>query len=63
MSIFKCFDYKSHELEEHFEADDRHARDALVDVKAGFDMLFELKQKIDKLHPAASEILYRVMMY
>lgn len=42
-------------------ADDRWERDALGDLKHGLDLIFALKQEMDKLHPTAAETLIRLL--
>ncbi len=39
----------------------RYERDALGDLKHGLDLIFELKEKIDVLHPIATETLIRLV--
>ena len=63
MSILQSFENNVGPFSEHVSADDRAHRNCLDDVKHGFDLVFELKDKLDKLHPAASEIIYRVIRY
>ena len=43
--------------------DDRYQRDALGDLKHGFDLIFELKTKLDKMHPIAAETLIRLLSH
>ena len=43
--------------------DERFMRDALGDLKHGLDLVFDLKEKLDKLHPIASETLIRMLSY
>ncbi len=43
------------------EPDARYERDALGDLKHGLDLVFELKEKLDKLHPIAAETLIRLL--
>jgi hypothetical protein len=43
------------------EFEKRHERDALGDLKHGLDLIFELRDKLDKLHPIATEILIRLI--
>lgn len=39
------------------------SRDALGDLKHGLDLVFELKNKLDKLHPVARETLLRIIIW
>lgn len=43
--------------------DERWSREPLGDLKHGLDLIFELKEKFDKLHPLASETLIRLMVF
>lgn len=43
------------------ECDVRYERDIIGDLKHGLDLVFELKKKIDALHPIASETLVRLL--
>lgn len=43
------------------EAEERYSRDALGDLKHGLDLIFKLKDEIDKLHPIASEVLIKLL--
>lgn len=43
------------------EVDERYQREPLGDLKAGLDMIFELKAKLDKFHPIATETLIRLL--
>lgn len=45
----------------HLQADDRFQRNPLEDLKEGLDLIFELKAKIDKFHPIATETLIRLL--
>lgn len=45
------------------EADDRIKRNPRADLKLGLDLIFGLKDKLDKLHPLATEALLRIMTY
>jgi len=41
--------------------DKRWERDALGDLKHGLDLIFALKQELEKLHPIAAETLKRLL--
>lgn len=43
--------------------DERYSRDALGDLKHGLDLIFELKTKLDKMHPIAAETLIRLLSH
>jgi hypothetical protein len=55
--------YDNTEHYEQLQADDRLNRIPLDDLKQGIDLIFELKEKIDKLHPIATETLIRLLSY
>ncbi len=38
-------------------------RSALDDLKQGLDLIFDLKSKIDLLHPVAAETLIRLLSH
>lgn len=48
---------------EHTIADDRLQRNPRDDIKTGLDMIFGLKDKLEKLHPLATETVLRIMTY
>jgi hypothetical protein len=50
-------------LQNEAVADERYQRDPLGDLKHGLDLIFELKAKMDKLHPIAQETLIRLISY
>jgi len=39
------------------------SREPLGDLKHGLDLIFELKEKLDKLHPIAAETLIRLLSH
>ena len=41
----------------------RYERDALGDLKHGLDLIFDLKSKLDALHPIAAETLIRLLSH
>ena len=43
--------------------DERYSRDSLGDLKHGLDLIFELKTKLDKMHPIAAETLIRLLSH
>ena len=43
--------------------DKRWERDALGDLKHGLDLIFDLKSKLDALHPIAAETLIRLLSH
>jgi hypothetical protein len=43
--------------------DKRWERDALGDLKHGLDLIFALKQELEKLHPIAAETLIRLLSH
>jgi hypothetical protein len=43
------------------KSDERFARNPAHDLKEGIDLVFELKTKIDKMHPMATETLIRLL--
>lgn len=43
--------------------DQRYMRSALEDMKHGLDLVFELKLKLDSLHPIAAEAVIRLLVY
>jgi hypothetical protein len=63
MSILQYF--PNHKLcdEERLCADDRLKRNPRDDLKLGLDLIFGLKDRLDKLHPLATEALMRIMTY
>lgn len=63
MSILHYFPRPSTEQPGHLAADDRFTRDPLDDLKHGLDLVFELKEKIDALHPIATETLIRLLSH
>jgi hypothetical protein len=64
MSILQYFPsaHKSGE-EERLASDDRLKRNPRDDLKIGLDLIFSIKDKLDKLHPLATEALLRIMTY
>ena len=38
-------------------------RDGLGDLKHGLDLIFELKEKLEELHPIAKETLIRLLSH
>jgi hypothetical protein len=45
------------------EPDKRYDRDALGDLKHGLDLIFELKTRLDELHPIAADTLIRLLSH
>ncbi len=43
--------------------DERYSREPLGDLKHGLDLIFELKAKLDKFHPIATETLVRLLSH
>lgn len=41
--------------------DERYQRDIKSDISKGVDFIFELREKLDKLHPVAKEIVIRML--
>jgi hypothetical protein len=45
----------------HLQSNDRFQRNPKDDLKEGLDLIFELKEKLDKLHPIATEMLLQMI--
>jgi hypothetical protein len=44
-------------------ADDRFQRDPLEDLKDGLDLIFELKESLERMHPVATDTLIRLLTF
>ena len=63
MSIMHCSYMNPMTNEPLANLDKRCERDALGDLKHGLDLIFDLKSKLDVLHPIAAETLIRLLSY
>jgi hypothetical protein len=63
MSILHYLSSNNQVCEPQRVDDERWQRDALGDLKHGLDLVFELKAKLDKFHPIASETLIRLLSH
>jgi hypothetical protein len=60
MSILN-YGFGTHLRDTSLVTDNRYERDALGDLKHGLDLIFALKEELDKLHPIAAETLKRLL--
>ena len=63
MSILHYMSRNNDTCEPQPVEDGRWKRDALGDLKHGLDLVFDLKSKLDKLHPIAAETLIRLLSH
>jgi hypothetical protein len=52
---------KQKDLYERLEVDDREERDVLTDLKDGLDLIFNLKENLERLHPIATDTLITLL--
>jgi hypothetical protein len=61
MSILLYNFNNPHECVKNSSDDERYKRDLKLDINKGLDCIFELREKLNQLHPTAKDIVIRML--